>query len=69
MGRGVWFDGAHAAGNLVLALAVGPELRRLLERNARRLRTEVIWDRPTQIAARAAQVDGDRWAYSAKPDA
>ncbi len=69
MGRGVWFDGAHAAGNLVLALAVGPELRRLLERNARRLRTEVIWGRPTQIAARAAQVDGDRWAYSAKPDA
>ena len=43
MGRGVWFDGAHAAGNLVLALAIGPELRRLLERNARRLRTEVIW--------------------------
>jgi len=43
MGRGVWFDGAHAAGNLALALAVGPELRRLLERNARRLRTEVIW--------------------------
>jgi len=35
--------GYVAAGNLALALAVGPELRRLLERNARRLRTEVIW--------------------------
>ena len=41
--RGIWFDAAHATGNLVLALAVGPELRRLLERYARRLRTEVVW--------------------------
>jgi energy-coupling factor transport system substrate-specific component len=41
--RGIWFDGAHATGNLVLALAVGPELRRLLERYARRLRAEVVW--------------------------
>ncbi len=41
--RGVWFDAAHAGGNLVLALVAGPELRRLLERYARRLRTEVIW--------------------------
>ncbi len=43
MGRGVWFDVAHASGNLVLALVAGPELRRLLERYSRRLRTEVIW--------------------------
>jgi energy-coupling factor transport system substrate-specific component len=43
LGRGVWFDGAHAAGNLVLALVAGPELRRLLERYGRRLRTEVVW--------------------------
>jgi energy-coupling factor transport system substrate-specific component len=43
MGRGVWFDGAHAAGNLALALAAGPELRRLLERYGKRLRTEVVW--------------------------
>ncbi len=43
LGRGVWFDAAHAAGNLVLALAAGPELRRLLERYGRRLRTEVLW--------------------------
>jgi energy-coupling factor transport system substrate-specific component len=42
--NGIWFDGAHAAGNLVLALAVGPELRRLLERYARRLHTEVVWE-------------------------
>jgi energy-coupling factor transport system substrate-specific component len=41
--RGVWFDVAHASGNFVLALAAGPELRRLLERYARRLKAEVIW--------------------------
>ena len=41
--RGFWFDAAHASGNLVLALAAGPELRRLLERYARRLRAEVVW--------------------------
>lgn len=41
--RGIWFDAAHASGNLVLALVVGPELRRLLERYARRLRAEVVW--------------------------
>ena len=40
---GVWFDAAHAVGNVVIALAIGPELRRLLERYARRLRTEVVW--------------------------
>ena len=43
LGRGVWFSGAHAAGNVVLALVAGPELRRLLERYARRLKTEVVW--------------------------
>jgi energy-coupling factor transport system substrate-specific component len=43
LGRGVWFSGAHAAGNIVLALVAGVELRRLLERYARRLRTEVVW--------------------------
>jgi energy-coupling factor transport system substrate-specific component len=43
MGRGVWFDAAHAAGNVALALVAGPELRRLLERYGRRLRTEVVW--------------------------
>jgi energy-coupling factor transport system substrate-specific component len=44
LGRGVAFDLAHAGGNLVLALAVGPELRRLLERTGRHLRTEVVWE-------------------------
>ena len=43
LGRGVWFSGAHAAGNVALALVAGPELRRLLERYRRRLRTEVAW--------------------------
>lgn len=41
--RGVWFDAAHAAGNLVIALAAGPELRRMLERYGSKLRTEVVW--------------------------
>jgi len=43
VGKGVWFDVAHAAGNLVLALAAGPELRRLLDRYRRRLHVEVLW--------------------------
>jgi energy-coupling factor transport system substrate-specific component len=42
-GRGIWFEAAHAVGNVVIALAIGPELRRLLERYGRRLRTEVVW--------------------------
>ncbi len=41
--RGLPFDLSHAIGNVVIALAAGPELRRLLERYARRLRTEVVW--------------------------
>lgn len=41
--RGIWFDAAHASGNFVLALAAGPELRRLLERYARRLKAEIVW--------------------------
>ena len=40
---GVPFDVAHAVGNFVLALVAGPELRRVLERYERRLRTEVVW--------------------------
>jgi energy-coupling factor transport system substrate-specific component len=43
MTRGIWFDVAHAGGNLVLALVAGPELRRLLDRYGRRIRTEVVW--------------------------
>jgi energy-coupling factor transport system substrate-specific component len=40
---GFSFNSAHAAGNAVIALAVGPELRRLVGRYGRRLRTEVVW--------------------------
>jgi energy-coupling factor transport system substrate-specific component len=43
LGRGFWFDMAHAVGNVVIALVAGPELRRLLERYGRRLRTEISW--------------------------
>jgi energy-coupling factor transport system substrate-specific component len=41
--RGVWFSAFHAIGNVAFALAIGPELRRLLERYGRRLRVEVLW--------------------------
>ena len=43
MARGFPFDVAHAAGNLALALAAGPELRRVLERYDRQLHTEIAW--------------------------
>jgi energy-coupling factor transport system substrate-specific component len=43
MSRGFPFDLAHAIGNVVLALAGGPELRRVLERYERRLHTEIVW--------------------------
>jgi energy-coupling factor transport system substrate-specific component len=43
VGQGFWFDVSHAVGNVVIALTIGPELRRLLERYDRRLRTEVVW--------------------------
>jgi energy-coupling factor transport system substrate-specific component len=43
LGRGVWFQAAHAVGNVLIAMAIGPELRRMLERFGRRLRTEVVW--------------------------
>jgi energy-coupling factor transport system substrate-specific component len=43
LGRGLWFDVSHAVGNVVIALAAGPELRRMLERYATRLRTVIVW--------------------------
>ena len=43
LSAGVAFNTAHAVGNLLLALAAGPELRRVLARYGRRLRTEVVW--------------------------
>lgn len=42
LARGLPFNVAHATGNLLIALAVGPELRRVLERYERRTRTEVV---------------------------
>ena len=43
LARGLWFDASHAIGNVVIALVAGPELRRLLERYGRRIKTEVVW--------------------------
>jgi energy-coupling factor transport system substrate-specific component len=43
VGRGLWFDVSHATGNVVIALAAGPELRRMLDRYGARLRTVVVW--------------------------
>ena len=43
VGRGLWFDMSHAVGNLMIALAAGPELRRMLDRYGTRLRTVVVW--------------------------
>lgn len=43
VGKGLWFDAAHGIGNVVIALAAGPELRRMLDRFGRRLRVEVAW--------------------------
>ena len=43
LAAGLPFNVAHAAGNVVLALVAGPELRRVLERFERRGRTEVVW--------------------------
>ncbi len=43
LASGVAFNAAHAAGNFLIALAAGPELRRVLERYDRRLRTEIAW--------------------------
>jgi len=43
LARGAWFDVSHAVGNVVLALTIGPELRRMLERYGGRLRAVVVW--------------------------
>jgi energy-coupling factor transport system substrate-specific component len=43
MSRGFPFDVAHAVGNVLIALAAGPELRRVLERYERRTRVEIAW--------------------------
>jgi energy-coupling factor transport system substrate-specific component len=43
LGAGLAFNALHAAGNLLLGFAAGPELRRVLSRYERRLRAEVVW--------------------------
>jgi energy-coupling factor transport system substrate-specific component len=43
MARGFPFQAAHAVGNFLIALAIGPELRRVLERYGRRLHVEISW--------------------------
>jgi energy-coupling factor transport system substrate-specific component len=43
MSRGLPFNLAHAVGNALIALAVGTELRRVLERYERRTRVEIVW--------------------------
>lgn len=58
-GRSVPFDLAHAGGNVVLALTVGPALLRLLSRYALRVRTTVVIA-PAGPPARAPAPAGDR---------
>ena len=43
LARGLWFDVSHALGNVVLALAIGPELLRMLERYGTKLRAVIVW--------------------------
>ena len=43
LARGFPFDVAHAVANVAIALAAGPELRRVIDRYSRQLRTEVVW--------------------------
>jgi energy-coupling factor transport system substrate-specific component len=43
MARGFPFQAAHAVGNFLIAFAIGPELRRVLERYGRRLHVEISW--------------------------
>ena len=53
---GFAFTLAHALGSFAVALAVGPELVRMLERFGRRLHTEIVWDE--------APLPGERRAYN-----
>jgi hypothetical protein len=46
LATGFAFTLAHTLGSFVIALAVGPELVRMLERFGRRLHTEIVWDEP-----------------------
>jgi len=48
------FTLAHALGSFAIALAVGPELVRMLERFGRRLHTEIVWDETPAPGERAS---------------
>lgn len=50
---GFTFTLAHALGSFAIALAVGPELVRMLERFGRRLHTEIVWDETPAPVERA----------------
>ena len=47
---GFAFTLAHALGSFAIALAVGPDLVRMLERFGRRLHTEIVWSEPVPSA-------------------
>jgi energy-coupling factor transport system substrate-specific component len=50
----VWFESAHAAGNVAFALAVGPALIRLLMRYRARTDVEIDWGTPEPGEGRPA---------------
>ena len=49
--RGLWFDVSHAVGNVVIALAIGPELLRMLERYGTKLRAVIVWAAEQRVVA------------------
>lgn len=65
-GRSIPFDVAHAAGNVVFALAIGPALLRLLDRYARRVRSEIVLS-PAGPPAPAPAAAGPRAPPSRPP--
>jgi energy-coupling factor transport system substrate-specific component len=50
----VWFETAHAVGNIVFALTVGPPLVRLLQRYRARVDVEIDWGSPEHEPAPTA---------------
>ncbi|MGZ4386056.1 MAG: DUF6580 family putative transport protein [Gaiellaceae bacterium] len=59
LSTGFAYSLAHGIGNLVIGLAVGPELRRMLDRFARRLHTEVTWGAAVSLPHQEPAVDQD----------
>jgi hypothetical protein len=50
-GTSLWFDVAHAVGNIVFALVIGGGLVRLLVRYRNRITTHIVW---------SSEIDGAR---------